>query len=47
MKNDSLSRLGGTISSSIYAMMQGVLLLRVHDVNEIKQSIKIFKELIK
>ena len=47
MNNDSLSRLGGTISSSIYAMMQGVLLLRVHDVNEIKQSIKIFKELIK
>ena len=46
-KNDSSSRLGGTISSSIYAMMQGVQLLRIHDVNEINQSLKVFKELIK
>ncbi len=46
-KNDSSSRLGGTISSNIFAMMQGVQLLRVHDVNEVKQSIKIYKEIIK
>ena len=46
-KNDSLSRIGGTISSSLFAMMQGVQILRVHDVNEINQSIKVFKELIK
>jgi dihydropteroate synthase len=39
--------MGGTVSSSIFAMMQGVQILRVHDVNEIKQSIKVFKELIK
>ncbi len=45
--NDSKNRLGGTISSSIFAMMQGVQVLRIHDVNEIKQSIKVFKELIK
>ena len=45
--NDSKQRLGGTISSSIFAMMQGVQVLRIHDVNEIKQSIKVFKELIK
>ena len=45
--NDSSLRVGGTISSCIFAMMQGVQILRVHDVNEIKQSIKIFKELIK
>ena len=45
--NDSSSRLGGTISSSIFAMMQGVQILRVHDVNEVNQSIKVFKELIK
>ncbi len=44
--NDSSSRTGGTISSSIFAMMQGVQILRVHDVNEIKQSIKVFEELI-
>jgi len=46
-KNDSSLRTGGTISSSIFAMMQGVQLLRVHDVNEVNQSIKVFKELIK
>ena len=45
--NDSASRTGGTISSSIFAMMQGVQLLRVHEVNEVNQSIKVFKELIK
>ena len=46
-KNDSSSRIGGTISSSIFAMMQGVQMLRVHDVNEVNQSIKVFRELIK
>ncbi len=45
--NNSSSRLGGTISSCIYTMMQGVQILRVHDVNEVRQSIKVFKELIK
>ena len=45
--NDSDLRIGGTISSSIFAMLQGVQILRVHDVNEVNQSIKIFKELIK
>ena len=45
--NDSLKRVGGTISTSIFVMMQGVQLIRVHDVNEINQSIKVFKELIK
>ena len=45
--NDSNSRIGGTISSSIFAAMNGVQILRVHDVNETKQSIKVFKELIK
>ncbi len=43
--NDSKERLGGTISSSLYAMMQGVQILRVHDVNEVSQSIKVFKSL--
>ena len=47
LKNDSSLRTGGTISSSIFAMMQGVQLLRVHDVNEVRQSIKVFRELIK
>ena len=46
-KNDTKERLGGTIASSLYSMMQGVQILRIHDVHELKQSIKIFKELIK
>jgi len=28
-------------------MTQGVQVLRIHDVNELTQSIKVFKELIK
>ena len=43
--NDSKERLGGTISSSLSSMMQGVQILRVHDVNEVKQAIKVFKVL--
>ena len=43
--NDSKERIGGTVSSCIYSMLQGVQILRVHDVNEIKQGIKIFKKL--
>ena len=46
-KNDSKERLGGTVASSMYAIMQGVQVLRIHDVNELRQSIKVFKELIK
>ncbi len=44
-ENDSKDRLGGTISSGLFALMQGVQILRVHDVNEINQSIKVFKAL--
>ena len=40
-------QVGGTVSTSIFVMMQGVQIIRVHDVNEINQSIKVFKELIK
>ncbi len=43
--NDSKERLGGTIASSLLAIMQGVQILRVHDVNEINQSIKVFNSL--
>tara|TARA_B100001093_G_scaffold16205_1_gene14778 strand:- start:92 stop:1147 length:1056 start_codon:yes stop_codon:yes gene_type:complete len=44
--NDSKSRIGGTLASSIYLMMQGVQILRIHDVNEIKQGLKIFRKII-
>jgi dihydropteroate synthase len=46
-KNDTKERLGGTIASSLYSMMQGIQILRIHDVNELTQSIKVFKQLIK
>ena len=46
-KNDTKSRIGGTVASSIYLMMQGIQILRIHDVNELLQGVKIFKELIK
>ena len=40
--NDSKERLGGTISSRLLAVMQGIQILRVHEVNEVNQSIKVF-----
>ncbi len=46
-KNDTKNRIGGTIASSIYLMLQGVQILRIHDVNELLQGIKVFKEIIK
>ena len=46
-KNDTKKRFGGTLASSIYLMMQGVQVLRIHDVDEILQGVKVFKELIK
>ena len=46
-KNDSKNRIGGTVASSIYLMLQGIQILRIHDVNELLQGIKVFKKLIK
>ena len=46
-KNDTENRIGGTTASSIYLMLQGVQILRIHDVNELLQGIKVFKEIIK
>ena len=44
--NDSKYRFGGTIASAIYLMMQGVQILRIHDVNEVMQSIKVFRKIM-
>ena len=46
-KNDTKRRIGGTVTSSIYLMLQGVQILRIHDVNELLQGVKVFKEIIK
>ncbi len=42
-KNDSKNRVGGTLASSIHAVMNGVQMIRVHDFNEITQGLKVFK----
>ncbi len=44
-QNDSKQRIGGTVSSCIFSMLQGVQILRVHDVNEVNQGLKVFKKL--
>ncbi len=44
-ENDSRERFGGTISSCLYSTLQGIQILRVHDVNEVKQALKVFKKL--
>jgi dihydropteroate synthase len=46
-KNDTKERIGGTVASSLYSITQGVQILRIHDVNELIQGIKVFKQLIK
>ena len=45
-KNDSKYRTGGTVSSCIFSFLQGVQILRVHDINEIKQAMKVFNKII-
>ena len=45
-KNDTSNRIGGTVASSIYLMTQGVQILRIHDVNEQLQGLKVFKKMI-
>ena len=44
-KNDTKDRIGGTISSCVQAYLQGVQILRVHDVKEINQAFKVFRKL--
>ena len=45
--NDTKNRTGGTMASSLYLMMQGVQVLRIHEVDEILQGVKVFNKLIK
>jgi dihydropteroate synthase len=42
---DSHSSIGGSIGGCMYSVLQGVQILRVHDINEINQALKIFKKL--
>ena len=38
--------LGGTLSSILYLLSQGVQIFRVHNVREIKQGILVFKKIL-
>tara|TARA_B100000886_G_scaffold272984_1_gene196913 strand:- start:5410 stop:6471 length:1062 start_codon:yes stop_codon:yes gene_type:complete len=43
---DSEDRTGGTIASVLYLLSQGVQIFRVHNVNEVKQGILVFKKIL-
>ena len=44
--NDSKDRTGGTIASVLFLLSQGVQVFRVHNVNEVKQGILVFKKIL-
>jgi len=43
---DTKERIGGTLSSILFTLSQGVQIFRVHDVKEVKQSILVYKKLL-
>ena len=45
-KFDTIERIGGTLSSVLFTLSQGVQIFRVHNVEEIKQGILVFKRLL-
>ena len=45
-KYDSKDRTGGTVASVIFLMSQGVQIFRVHNVNEVKQGILVFDNIL-
>jgi len=45
-KYDTKERIGGTLSSVLYILSQGVQIFRVHNVKEVKQGILVFKKLL-
>ena len=45
-KFDTPDRTGGTLSSVLYGLLQGVQLFRVHNVKEINQGILVFKRIL-
>ena len=44
--NDSKERIGGTVASVLFLLSQGVQIFRVHNVNEVKQSILVFRKIL-
>ena len=43
---DTKERLGGTLSSVLFSFAQGIQVFRVHNIEEVKQGILVFKELL-
>ena len=43
---DTKERFGGTLSSVLFTLSQGVQIFRVHNVKEIKQGILVYKKLL-
>ena len=43
---DSKERIGGTLASVLFTLYQGVQIFRVHNVNEVKQAILVYKKII-
>ena len=45
-KYDTKERIGGTLSSIIFSLSQGIKMFRVHNVEEVKQGLLVFETLI-
>ena len=45
-KYDTTERIGGTLSSVLYTLSQGVQIFRVHNVEEVKQGILVYKKIL-
>ena len=43
---DTKERIGGTLSSVIFTLSQGVQIFRVHNVEEVKQGIEVYKKIL-
>ena len=43
---DTKERLGGTLSSVLFSISQGVQIFRIHNVEEVKQGILVFETLL-
>ena len=45
-KFDTKERIGGTLSSVLYSLTQGIQIFRIHNVEEVKQGILVFETLL-
>jgi dihydropteroate synthase len=43
---DTKERLGGTLSSVLFSLLQGIKIFRIHNVEEVKQGILVFENLL-